>query len=264
MLGRRLLILTLTVIFPLLVDPAYADEDDDILDYLPAILLAAKYKSNPKGVSVLPSYTSRISIERSVGCGLGGRVLGDCFESHRLAIYGEVYNNTPYYITDVSVPFYVFDSNSLIKTGEVSTWLDIIPPFGKTCFIGSAAYSIDVNSTIYEFGLPKYRVTNLRPLKLTPYNLNGFYEDIGGHIHYHVTGLVRNDSNNTAEFVNTATTLYDASGMVLTCGNHYVSHEDGDYSMDPGESGFIDDIFVEYDHNNAVTSYRVQVDSLIK
>ena len=261
MLGKRLLIIILTVIFPLLVNPSYA-EDDDILDYLPAILLATKYKSNPKGVSVLPSYTSRISVEYSLGCSY----VGDCFQFHRLVILGEVYNNTPHYITDVSVPFYVFNGKSLIETGEVGTSLDIIPPFEKTCFIGSATYSIDVSSPTYEFGLPQYQVTNPRPLKLTPYNLNGSYveyEDSGVYVHQ-ITGLVRNDSNNTVEFVQAITTRYDANGMVLSCRPSSVSLEDGDYTMEPGESGFIDNIFVEYAQNYAVTSYRLQFEGRIK
>ena len=112
------------------VSSSISADDDEILDFLPAILSGVKANPPtppptppkptpphlPPGVTVLPtqSYLKDYS--------------GD------LQIVGEIYNNTTSSIKYVEINANVFNGTSLVATDFTYTVRDLIPPKTKACF----------------------------------------------------------------------------------------------------------------------------------
>lgn len=238
MLKMRLLILTLAVISPLLTATAYA-QDDDILDYLPAIINAAKQKPpeppppEPEDVTILPTDSCYVN------------------SINYLNIIGEIHNNTANYITFARVSVNVFNGDQLVDTDFSYTFLSIIPPHDKACF--SLIMPNPANWTSYQFEAPQYQITEEVPPQLTPYSLSGAYNDTFGW--YEIIGLVRNDSDRLVQFVSPIATLYDANGMARACDFTYVNSTD----LDLGQSSSFDMLSTGRDFGD-ITSYRIQVD----
>jgi len=232
-------ILTLAIIATLLGTTVYA-QDDDILDYLPAILNAAKQRQppeppppEPEGVTILPTHTWYVN------------------SIDTLHIIGEIRNNTSDYITFARVTVNVFNGDQLVDSDFSYTFLSIIPPRDKACI--DLFMPNPTSWTSYQFEVPQYQITDEVPPLLTPYSLSGSYDSTFGW--YDIIGLVRNDSDRLVEFVSPVATLYDGNGKARACDFTYVNSTD----LEPDQSSSFEITSSGRDFID-ITNYRVQVD----
>ena len=232
--GKFSRILTFAIITLLLVAPTYA-QDDEILDFLPAILNVAKQpppEPPPEGVSILPTHTFYVdSIDY-------------------LHIIGEIYNNTPDYIEFVKAYVNIFNGEQLVDTDFTYTTISTVSPYEKVCF--DILLPNPVNWTSYTFEAPQFSTADVAPPKLTPYSHSGSYNVTYGW--YEIIGLVRNDAERYVEYVKPVATLYDRSGNARECDYTYVNST----HLESGQSSAFEMTATGRDYSD-IRTYRVQV-----
>lgn len=235
--GKILRILTFALITPLLVAPAYA-QDDEILDFMPAILSTAKQpppeppSPPPEGVSILPTHTFYVD------------------SINYLHIIGEIYNNTPDHIEFVKAYVNIFNNDLLVDTDYTYTTISTVSPYEKVCF--AILLPNPVSWTSYTFEAPQFRTTDVVPPKLTPYNLSGSYDETFGW--YKIIGLVQNGAERYVEYVKPVATLYDRAEKARECDYTYINST----HLDIDQSSSFELTATGSDYSD-IRSYRVQV-----
>ena len=190
------------------VSSSISADDDEILDFLPAILSGVKANPPtppptppkptppplPPGVTVLPtqSYLKDYS--------------GD------LQIVGEIYNNTTSSIKYVEINANVFNGTSLVATDFTYTVRDIVPPKTKACFKIYTDYPGAY--TRVDFEPVSYWNTSDRQPSLSLSNISK-QTDYSGDIK--IIGMIKNNESISVDYPSIIGTYYNSSGKVIDC-----------------------------------------------
>ena len=207
-------ILILAVAFTLAPVSSSISADDEILEFLPAILSGVKVDPPtppptppkptppplPPGVTVLPtqSYLKDYS--------------GD------LQIVGEIYNNTSSTIKYVEINANVFNGTSLVATDYTFTVRDLVPPKTKACFKIYTDYPGAYSRV--DFEPVSYWNTSDRQPSLSLSNISKQL-DYSGDIK--IIGIIKNNESTSVNYPNVIGTFYNSNGMVIDCSYTYAN-----------------------------------------
>lgn len=172
-----------------------------------------------------------------------------------LHIVGEVLNGNQSNVEFVRITANLFDSDGqIVDTDFTYSALDVLAPGEKTCFhllfypgpSDWASYQFEVNSDTGGDVSTGYVVTQ----HTGSYNVLDWYE---------IVGMIRNDNNETAEFVKSIATVYDQSGHVIGCDTTYVTAD----TLSPGESSAFKHLLTGIE-KGSVDTYRLQTEGSLR
>lgn len=198
---RKLLIVFSISVLILIIGNSHSfANDDDILDFLPAILAGAKEKKPPDpppyppGVTVLPTSSNLTDYS------------GD------LLIVGEIYNNTSIKIEYVKITANIFNGSTFVATDYTYTSRDVIPPKTKACFKMYTDYAGPY--TKVSFQPPDFRDTSDPIPALSLSNIQRKTDYFGD---VEIIGFIKNNSPATVEYAEIIGTFYNSIGKVVDC-----------------------------------------------
>lgn len=200
----------------LIMFPGQAYSEEDILEFLPAILTGIPEPQPPAPPSPPPA--DGVFIQNST-------VQEDFFGD--VLLVGEVFNNTDSKLDFVRVSANIFNGNSLVATDFTFTSTDIVPPRSRACFRMFTDYSGPFTAVRYEpvsYLLTADPIPNIRAINVS--RSPDFFGD------FRLLGQLRNNSGTTVDFAKVTATLYRNDGKVIDCDFTFPNNS----TLSPGQS----------------------------
>jgi hypothetical protein len=217
------------------------------------VMSSGNYNSSTMATLIIGNVKGNFKVTTAAPLAILADKTTNYFSGSYIHIIGEVANNTPYYLKFIKVGGSIYNnSNQLIDSDYVFTYLNVLQPGEKTCF--HLYFSNTEGATSFWIEQPSFLSMAAPPPKLTGYNYNGFYDSAIES--YRTVGVVRNDSGRQVYDALAVGTLYNATGQAIGCSFDYLNNND----LSVGQTSAFGIRFFGQQYEDTA-SYRLQFDS---